>query len=101
SCGQCPPCKQGSGEITERLTRIEAGAGTTRDITEIGGWLGKVTDGNRCYLAVEEQVMVASILRAFPEEFDEHITGGRCPRPRAVELPKLVDLRDGVATYDT
>ncbi|MBK5221442.1 MAG: SLBB domain-containing protein [Acidimicrobiia bacterium] len=100
SCGQCPPCKTGSGEITERLTRIEAGAGSVRDITEIGGWLGKVTDGARCYLAVEEQVMVASMLRAFPDEFDEHLTGGRCPRPRPVELPKLVDLRDGVATYD-
>ena len=54
-----------------------------------------MTDGNRCYLAVEEQVMVSSILRAFPEEFAEHIELGRCPRPRRLPIPKLVDLADG------
>ncbi|MBW3668217.1 MAG: SLBB domain-containing protein [Actinobacteria bacterium] len=100
SCGQCPPCKRGSGEITDRLSHIEAGVATTDDVAEMGGWLAKVTDGNRCYLAVEEQVLVSSILRAFPEEFDEHLTVGRCPRPRDVPLPKLVDLRDGEAVYD-
>ncbi|MFA5565002.1 MAG: NADH-ubiquinone oxidoreductase-F iron-sulfur binding region domain-containing protein [Acidimicrobiia bacterium] len=100
SCGQCPPCKLGTEAITDRLTRIEGGAGSISDITEIGGWLGKVNDGARCYLATEEQVMVASMLREFPEEFDAHITGGACPRPREVKFPKLVDLRDGVATYD-
>ena len=100
SCGQCPPCKRGSGEITERLARIESGAGTQQDIEEIEGWLRKVTDGNRCYLAVEEQVMVASILREFPEEFEEHLSSGRCPRPREIPLPKIVDLADGKVTYD-
>ncbi len=100
SCGQCPPCKRGSAEITERLTRLEAGIGTEQDLAEIGGWLKKVTDGNRCYLAVEEQVLIASMLRTFPEEFEEHLGSGGCPRPREFPLPKLVDLVDGVATYD-
>ena len=63
-------------------------------------WLGHVTDGNRCYLAVEEQVMVSSILRAFPEEFAEHIEQRACPRPRRLPIPKLLDLADGTATYD-
>jgi NADH:ubiquinone oxidoreductase subunit F (NADH-binding) len=100
SCGQCPPCKLGSGAITEHLERIEAGAGTDRDIAGIVAWLDRVTDGNRCYLAVEEQAVVSSILRAFPEEFAEHIDRGGCPRPRSRPLPKLVDLAGGVATYD-
>lgn len=100
SCGQCPPCKLGSAEITARLERIEAGAGTDADLGELHAWLVKVTDGNRCFLAVEEQQMVSSLLRAFPEEFAEHLERGACPRPRAVELPKLVDLAGGVATYD-
>ena len=39
SCGQCPPCKLGSGEITERLERIETGAGDDDDLEAIGGWL--------------------------------------------------------------
>jgi NADH:ubiquinone oxidoreductase subunit F (NADH-binding) len=100
SCGQCPPCKQGSGEITDHLARVEAGAGDEGDIGEIGSWLRKVTDGNRCYLAVEEQVVIGSILRAFPEEFAAHLEEGRCPRPRRIDLPKLVDLVDGRAVYD-
>ena len=100
SCGQCPPCKTGSGEITGHLERIEAGEGTDRDLTEMGAWLDKVTDGNRCYLAVEEQVLISSIVRAFPEEFEEHVLLGRCPRPRPMTVPKLVDLTGGRAVLD-
>lgn len=100
SCGQCPPCKIGSSEITERLERIEAGAGTDRDLAAIGGWLERVTDGNRCYLAVQEQVLVSSVLRAFPEEFAEHIEQNSCARPAPRPIPKLLDLADGRATYD-
>ncbi len=100
SCGQCPPCKIGSGAITEHLERLAAGAGSDDDLGGIGHWLERVTDGNRCYLAVEEQAMVSSVLRAFPEEFAEHIELGRCPRPRKLPIPKLVDLANGQATYD-
>jgi NADH-quinone oxidoreductase subunit F len=100
SCGQCAPCKLGSSSITEHLERIELGDGTADDITGIVGWLPRVTDGNRCFLAVEEQQMVASVLAAFEAEFAEHLERGLCPRPRQLPIPKLVDLRDGHATYD-
>jgi NADH-quinone oxidoreductase subunit F len=100
SCGQCPPCKLGSGAITDHLERLELGQGTDDDIAGIGHWLERVTDGNRCFLAVEEQVMVSSLLRAFPAEFAEHIELGRCPRPRSLPMPKLLDLEGGRATYD-
>lgn len=100
SCGQCPPCKIGSGEITTRLERIEAGAGEDADVGDIGGWLAKVTDGARCYLAMEERLVVGSILQAFPEEFAQHLETGACPRPRPLTLPKLVDLGGGRARYD-
>ena len=84
----------------ERLEQIEGGNGSDDDIAEIAGWLDKVTDGNRCYLAVEEQVLMASILRAFGDEFAEHLQLGRCPRPRDITFPKIVDLVDGTAVYD-
>ncbi len=100
SCGQCPPCKIGSGEITGRLERIETGAGDDRDIGVIHGWLERVTDGSRCFLATEEQRLVSSVLRAFPEEFAEHLELHRCPRPAQRPIPKLLDLADGHATYD-
>jgi NADH-quinone oxidoreductase subunit F len=100
SCGQCPPCKIGSGEITKHLEQLETGSGSEESLRWIAHWLGQVTDGNRCYLAVEEQVMVNSVMQAFPEEFVEHVERRRCPRPRRLPLPKLLDLADGVATFD-
>jgi NADH-quinone oxidoreductase subunit F len=99
SCGQCPPCKLGSTEITERLARIEEGTATSADVDSIRHWLERVSDGNRCYLAVQERLVVESILRAFPDELEEHFALGRCPRPRLITLPKLTDLAGGVATY--
>ncbi|MGH9268396.1 MAG: NADH-ubiquinone oxidoreductase-F iron-sulfur binding region domain-containing protein, partial [Acidimicrobiales bacterium] len=64
SCGQCPPCKLGTAEITARLERIESGAGDDADIEVIGSWVRKVTDGTRCFLATEERDMVSGALRA-------------------------------------
>jgi NADH:ubiquinone oxidoreductase subunit F (NADH-binding) len=100
SCGQCPPCKLGSSAITEHLERIETGNGNESDLDAISGWLHRVTDGNRCYLAVEERDLVNSVLQAFPDEFVEHIELRRCPRPRRLPIPKLIDLEGGVAAYD-
>jgi NADH:ubiquinone oxidoreductase subunit F (NADH-binding) len=100
SCGQCPPCKIGSGEITSRLERLETGAGDVDDIAAIQGWLGRVTDGNRCFLAVEERYVVGSVLAAFGDEFAEHVELHRCPRPGRRPIPKLLDLAEGTATYD-
>ena len=100
SCGQCPPCKLGSGEITARLERLQAGVAGDVDLEAITYWLARVTDANRCYLAVEEQLVVASLLQSFPDEFVAHVEQRGCPLPRPLVLPKLVDLADGVATVD-
>ncbi|MEA2716998.1 MAG: hypothetical protein QOI56_1881 [Actinomycetota bacterium] len=100
SCGQCPACKLGCQEITHRLNEIEACRGTEQDVAVIGARLAEVTDANRCYLGTEEQILVRSILRAFPEEFAAHLEGD-CPLPRSdLVVPLIVDLADGVVTYD-
>jgi NADH-quinone oxidoreductase subunit F len=100
SCGQCSPCKLGSAAITHCLERIENGAGTDNDLEVMGGWLPRVTDASRCYLATEERIVVSSILRAFPEEFADHVEQQRCRSTRRDPMPKLVDLADGHAVYD-
>jgi len=102
SCGQCRSCKFGSGEITRTLDVIAAGEGTEHDVEVIGARLLSVTDQTRCYLAAEEQILISSILRSFPEEFALHLEG-RCSlaTPRAIHVPKLEDVADGTATYDT
>jgi NADH:ubiquinone oxidoreductase subunit F (NADH-binding) len=98
SCGQCPPCKLGSGAITTALTRLETGSGDRGDLTTIDHWLGRVADGNRCYLAIQERLVVASIVEAFPSEIESHVDGA-CTRRHDFVLPKLLDLGDGVARY--
>lgn len=100
SCNQCPACKLGSGAITAGLEQVEAGRATVLDVDTIGARLKTVTDGNRCYLPVQEQAVVSSLLRSFPEEFTEHLEGRPCPRPGRVVVPKLVDIVDGIARYD-
>ena len=101
SCGQCPPCKLGTQEITHRLNEIAACRGTESDVAVIGARLANVTDANRCFLGTEEQRVIRSILRAFPEEFAAHLEG-ECPNPRTdLIAPKIVDLAGGEVTYDT
>jgi NADH-quinone oxidoreductase subunit F len=100
SCGQCRSCKFGSGEITRTLDTIAEGGGRERDIEVIGARLLSVTDQTRCYLAAEEQILISSILRAFPEEFALHLEGRCSKEPRPILVPKLVELGDGVAVYD-
>ena len=99
SCGQCPPCKRGTGQITEALEALQRGTGGDDSVEQIGRALRTVTDANRCYLPVEEQTLIASILQTFSGEVSDHVEGG-CPRPRGLVPPKMVDLIDGRAIWD-
>ena len=100
SCGQCRSCKFGCSEITGALQSLTDGNGDDHDIGVIGARLRSVTDQVRCYLATEEEVLISSILQQFPEEFAHHLEG-RCSVPaRHITVPKIIDLDDGVATYD-
>lgn len=99
SCGQCPACKVGTGEITVALERLVEGRGSEDDLTQMHRSLLSVADANRCFLPVEEQQLVGSLLRRFPDDFVAHLEG-RCPTPRTIQIPKIVDLVDGNVTYD-
>jgi NADH-quinone oxidoreductase subunit F len=100
SCGQCEACKLGCEDITADLLRIEEGRGDDLDVNDIGARLLKVTDASRCALPAEEQAVIASILRTFPEDFADHLEGRPCARRHHLPLPKIVDIVDGVVTYD-
>ncbi|MEO7397219.1 MAG: NADH-ubiquinone oxidoreductase-F iron-sulfur binding region domain-containing protein [Ilumatobacteraceae bacterium] len=101
SCGQCPACKQGSIGITNILTSIEQGTGQDADLGALNALLRTVTDANRCYLGTEEQQVVSSILRAFPDDFAAHLESATSTRaPVDVALIKDI-LDDGTVLYDT
>jgi NADH-quinone oxidoreductase subunit F len=98
SCGQCRACKFGCGEITRRLDAIAQGNGTAHDFDVIGQRLRDVTSQTRCFLAEEEQRVISSLLRTFPEDFAAELENAR--EIEDIPVPKIVDIRDGVAFYD-
>lgn len=102
SCGQCPPCKMGTGDITAALDRIRTGAGHDADLGLIEERLRIVADGNRCYLPIQERILISSILRSFPGDVAAHLEGW-CPSERQdLPTPKIVDIdqSSGEVTYD-
>lgn len=100
SCGQCPPCKQGSLGLTERLTALRTGDASEATLGEMRALLRTVTDANRCALGTGEQRVVSSVLRAFPDDVAAHLD--RPPfATREIVVPKIVDIADdGSVTYD-
>ena len=87
SCGQCPACKLGCTAVSDTLDRLAAGEGTPEDVEAMAYRLATVTDGNRCYLPVQEQRVIGSILAAHIAEIDEAVAGH--PRPdRGFVLPR-------------
>jgi NADH:ubiquinone oxidoreductase subunit F (NADH-binding) len=98
SCGQCRACKYGCGEITRRLDAIAASGGALHDVEVIGERLVEVTDQNRCFLGAQEQRVVSSLLRAFPEDFVAELESGG--PVETIQVPKIVDIIDGRVIYD-
>jgi NADH-quinone oxidoreductase subunit F len=99
SCGQCPACKLGCGAVTERIDLLARGEATPDDLDTIAYRLRTVTDGNRCYLPVQEQLVISSLLQTFPGDVAAAL-GGQPLAARGLTVPKLVELADGRATFD-
>jgi NADH-quinone oxidoreductase subunit F len=99
SCGQCPPCKLGTGAIARALDGFAAGRVDEDESAELEHWLLNVADANRCSLPVEAQQLVPSLLAEFGDDFTAHAEG-RCRLRHDLLLPKIVDIADGVAVYD-
>jgi NADH:ubiquinone oxidoreductase subunit F (NADH-binding) len=99
SCGQCTPCKQDGLALTEALDRLRSSTPEPDDLTVIPELTGRVTDGARCYLAQQHQLVVESLL----EHFGDAVTAHAERRAAAAEpfpiLP-LLDIVDDQAVLD-
>ena len=90
SCGQCPACKFGTGEVTQTLAAIQAGGGSDRDLELILVRARGSTGGQKCALPTGESLLMQSLVQSFGEEFASHV-GRSCPLPRELPFHKLVD----------
>lgn len=101
SCGQCNACKLGTGSITELLLTIDRGDGQPAHLDALLERVATVTDQNRCYLPVGEQLMVGSVLHRFARELNDHL-GRTCWSDREAEVPKIehLDHTTGEVRFD-
>jgi len=74
SCGQCSPCREGTGWMEKVLRRIEYGQGHMRDIDLLADINKKIEGNTICPLGDAAAWPVAAAIRHFREEFEWHIT---------------------------
>jgi NADH-quinone oxidoreductase subunit F len=99
SCGQCIPCKLDGLRIAELLDLLSRSAADDHDADELRRRIATVTDGARCALATQEQIVAGSLLEQFPAAVAHHLD--RTTEPVAPYLTaELVDIRDGTAILD-
>ena len=78
SCGQCTPCREGTGWLYRIVHRIESGRGRPEDLDELLR-IGKNIAGNTiCALGEAAVGPVASFVKHFRKEFEYHIEHKRC-----------------------
>jgi NADH-quinone oxidoreductase subunit F len=73
SCGQCSPCREGTGWMEKILHRIEHGRGKMPDIDLLYSIAGKIDGNTICPLGDAAAWPVASAIRHFRKEFEFHI----------------------------
>ena len=90
SCGQCPACKLGTGEVTDALRTLEAAHGSERDVERVLVQARGSTGGQKCALPTGESLLMQSLVQLFGDEFAGHV-GRPCPLPRELPFHKIVD----------
>jgi NADH-quinone oxidoreductase subunit F len=78
SCGQCTPCREGTGWLHRMLTRIRSGGGKPGDLDRLVGVANKIEGHTICALGDAAAWPVQSFIKHFRHEFEYMIShGGR------------------------
>jgi NADH-quinone oxidoreductase subunit F len=89
SCGQCTPCREGSGWLEKILERIESGLSREKDLDLLMDICDNISPGvvwppaqtTICVLGPSMPPSIASGIRMFRDDYLAHIREGRCPFP--------------------
>ena len=73
SCGQCSPCREGTGWMEKVLHRMESGLGRMHDIDLLVSIAGKIEGNTICPLGDAAAWPIASVIRHFRSEFEFHV----------------------------
>ncbi len=78
SCGQCTPCREGTGWLSRVVHRIEHGQGRQEDLDMLDDVANKIMGHTICALGDAAAMPVASFIQHFRDEFQYHIDHGKC-----------------------
>jgi NADH-quinone oxidoreductase subunit F len=78
SCGQCTPCREGTGWLARVLHRIEHGEGRPEDLDQLFGVADRISGNTICALGDAAAMPVQSFLKHFRDEFQYHIDHKKC-----------------------
>jgi NADH-quinone oxidoreductase subunit F len=86
SCGQCTPCREGTGWLEKLVRRIESGEGREGDVSllaDVAETVGGAAVGKTiCFLADSAVMPTRSFVQKFRPEFEAHVKEKRCPFKR-------------------
>ena len=77
SCGQCTPCREGTGWLYRMLTRIVEGKGKLEDVTRLEEISHNIEGRSICALGEAAAMPVWSFVKHFREEFEYYVEHGR------------------------
>ncbi|WP_109126833.1 NADH-quinone oxidoreductase subunit NuoF [Dyella sp. C11] len=77
SCGQCTPCREGTGWMHRVLDRIVEGKGTMDDLHRLKAIAGQIEGHTICAFGEAAAWPVQGFLRQFWDEFEYYIVNGR------------------------
>jgi NADH-quinone oxidoreductase subunit F len=81
SCGQCSPCREGTGWIHRIMGRVTESRGTVQDLQDLLNIASDMEGKTICVFADAAAWPVQSYITKFRAEFEEHIKTGKCVRP--------------------
>ncbi|RYY88799.1 MAG: NADH oxidoreductase (quinone) subunit F [Chitinophagaceae bacterium] len=91
SCGQCSPCREGTGWMEKILHKIEHGKGDMRDIDLLWDIQSKIEGNTICPLGDAAAWPVAAAIRHFRDEFEWHVLNPEESQKRNFGLAHYAD----------
>ncbi|MDQ3960759.1 MAG: NADH-quinone oxidoreductase subunit NuoF, partial [Pseudomonadota bacterium] len=76
SCGQCTPCREGTGWLYRMLTRITESQGAPEDVEKLDSVASKIEGRTICALGDAAAMPVRSFIKHFRHEFEYYIKHG-------------------------
>jgi NADH-quinone oxidoreductase subunit F len=84
SCGQCTPCREGTGWLWRVVNRIEEGSGRLEDLALLDSVAENIMGRTICALGDAAAMPVRGMLKHFRDEFAHHIEHKTCMVPAYV-----------------